>query len=239
MDRLVSNFIFHKTGYDAGKTKFHYVNETTDILCVDVVVWDCHPLSLGATPKQVYIDGIPQIDTPHVHGKPASFQKTPMTPNFDKEAAEAVKYEGLPPLRPSRSVTNVVFSNVKSVWSRVDYGVGIEETFHATRLNRSSDKERTVVVIENGNLKCTGTTLTCAVKNLVGYETIDLEGGSLAPGLTSFGSPLGLVEIEGEMSTQDGPVFDPLSGTVPGIAGGDGAVIRAVDGLQFATRDAL
>jgi len=213
---------FLKPGYDA-----------------DVVIWDSHPLALGATPKQVYIDGIPQIDDPHVHEKPPVFQKAPVTPNFDKEAAQAVKYEGLPPLQPSRRARNVVFVNVKNVWSRMDDGVGIEQTFDASTLDRSSDKEYTVVVVENGNIKCTGTRLTCRVENLVGYETVDLEGGSLVPGLTSFGSPLGLGDIDGEPSTQDGAVFDPLSGTVPSIVGGDGAVIRAADGLKFATRDAL
>lgn len=162
-----------------------------------------------------------------------------MTPDFDKEAAQAVEYEGLPPLQPSKRVRNVVFTNVKSVWSRVDDGVGIEQTFDASALDGTSDKKRTVVVVENGNLKCTGTRLTCAVESLVGYETIDLEGGSLTPGLTSFGAPLGLGDIDGESSTQDGAVFDPLSGTVPSIVGGDSAVIRAADGLQFATRDAL
>ena len=30
----------------------------------DVVVWQSHPLSIGAAPAQVYIDGIPQIDSP-------------------------------------------------------------------------------------------------------------------------------------------------------------------------------
>jgi hypothetical protein len=136
-------------------------------------------------------------------------------------------------------VKNVVFVNVHSVWSRVDDGVGIEQTFCASSFDKSSHNEPTAVVVEDGNLKCTGTTVTCDVKNLVGYETIDLEGGSLAPGMTSFGAPLGLGEIDGEASTKDGRVFDPLGGTVPSIVGGDNSVIRAADGLQFATRDAL
>lgn len=59
------------------------------------------------------------------------------------------------------------------------------------------------------------------------------------PGLVSYGSPLGLVHIAGEESTQDGEVFDSLMDKLPTILGGNTAVIRAVDGLQFATRDAL
>ena len=41
-------------------------------------------------------------------------------------------------------------------------------------------------------------------------EFIDLERGSLAPGLTSYGSSLGLGQILFEPSTNDGDVFDPL-----------------------------
>ena len=90
-----------------------------------------------------------------------------------------------------------------------------------------------------------GSIAICAEGDIVGpcggemEEVMDLEGGSLAPGLTTFGSLLGLVEIQMEKSTNDGVVFDPLTGRVPSIVGGDEAVIRAVDGLQFDGRNTL
>ena len=59
------------------------------------------------------------------------------------------------------------------------------------------------------------------------------------PGLLTYGSPLGLEHIEAEPSTIDGTVLSALESDVPDIIGGTGAVIRASDGLQFATRDAL
>ena len=68
---------------------------------------------------------------------------------------------------------------------------------------------------------------------------LDLEGGSLSPGLTTYGAPVGLEEINQEPSTADGVVPDPLLGSVPKVAGGEGALIRAVDGLQFGGRDTL
>lgn len=37
----------------------------------DVVLWDSHPLRLGATPTHVYIDGISQLAEPY-HAKPRS-----------------------------------------------------------------------------------------------------------------------------------------------------------------------
>jgi hypothetical protein len=50
---------------------------------------------------------------------------------------------------------------------------------------------------------------------------------------------MALEDIQGESSTKDGKVFDPLKTTVPEIVGGDGSLIRAVDGLQYSSRDAL
>jgi imidazolonepropionase-like amidohydrolase len=54
-------------------------------LDADIVLWDSHPLSLGATPRQVFIDGIPQLDGTIVE-KSKVLQSAPKTPNFDKEA---------------------------------------------------------------------------------------------------------------------------------------------------------
>lgn len=71
------------------------VNNVTDSK-VDVVVWDSHPLALGATPVEVWIDGIPQFKSGLVAQKPASSQIAPKTPNFDKEAADAIEVGGVP-----------------------------------------------------------------------------------------------------------------------------------------------
>ena len=57
----------------------------------DLVIWDSHPLALGATPIQVIIDGIPQLPARFVVEKPHSFQVVPKVPNFDKEADQTVR----------------------------------------------------------------------------------------------------------------------------------------------------
>ncbi|KAI0748925.1 composite domain of metallo-dependent hydrolase [Fomes fomentarius] len=211
-----------------------YVKEGYD---ADIVLWDSHPFALGATPQQVWIDGIAQLHAPHLLAKPDSFQKPPETPDFDKEVEETLKYDGLPPLepKPSRSRT-VVFTNVKSVFTRE--GVSIRETFAA----KSEDASSGVVVVRDGKVACVGSaTSACAasVRETEDTEHIDLEGGAISPGLVSTGSPLGLEEINQEKSTHDGRVSDSLSNGIPEIAGGSGALIRAADGLLFSTRDAL
>ncbi|KAG6845918.1 hypothetical protein H0H87_000724 [Tephrocybe sp. NHM501043] len=197
----------------------------------DVIVWDSHPLALGAAPKQVYIDGIPQIAKPFSIVKPEAFQVAPETPKFDDEVERTLLYDGLPPLKPSNDDSNVVvFSNVSSVYLRK--GHAVVEAFTATL-----EGNHGTVIVDSGVITCAG---DCSDASKVhNARRIDLEGGSVSPGLLTFGSPLGLGEIAGESSTKDGKVFDPFRTKVPSIVGGDGSVIQAVDGLQFAGRDTL
>ncbi|KAJ6468411.1 carbohydrate esterase family 9 protein [Mycena sanguinolenta] len=204
-----------------------YIKEGWD---ADLVLWDSHPLSLGATPVQVFIDGVPQLEDAYVVEKPDAFQRAPSVPNFDKEAEDAVKYEGLPPLDPTTvKARPVIFTNVQSVFTPDAFGV--QQLFLAP-----DDNTLGTVVAVNGEITCVGVCST----DFTDATVIDLEAGSICPGLVTFGSPLGLDQIQEEPSTNDGTLYDPLSGTgVPQIVGGDGAIIRAADGLQFGTRDAL
>ncbi|KAH9913692.1 composite domain of metallo-dependent hydrolase [Epithele typhae] len=210
-----------------------YVKEGYD---ADIVLWDSHPLALGATPQQVWIDGIPQLDAPFVVSKPASLQDVPPTPNFDKEMKETLKYDGLPPLEPKPSLKRtVVFTNVSSVHLRDAHGV------KAVASASANSALSHIVVVRDGKVACVDVHSPRACRAHLDDDTehIDLSSGAIAPGLTSAGSALGVQEIDQEMSTQDGYVFDPLTGSVPAIAGGSGVLMRAADGLQFGTRDAL
>lgn len=197
----------------------------------DIVIWDSHPLALGATPIQVLIDGIPQLPSSIVVEKPHNFQLTPKVPNFGDEAEKAVKYDGLPPLEPNQPdwTEYTCFTNVSSIYSVHD-GV-----MRSTQLQFPGS-----VVVHGGSVLCSGSCsdfLRTAEEGVVTF--VDLEGGSISPGLVSFGSRLGLQTIFEEPSTNDGVVFDPLEKQTVDILGGDTAMIRAVDGLVFGTRDAL
>jgi hypothetical protein len=184
---LCFDLITFSPGYDAGTFAssviiFLYVSLITEHTSSDVVVWDSHPLALGATPKQVWIDGIPQIDSPFATQKPSSFQIPPATPNFDKEAYEAIKYDGLPPIKMRRAKSDVViFINVTSVFVRR------QGLIHEVHSGTDIISPRTVVV-EKGVVVCDGSELSCQLN----YESIDaewvnLEGGSLScAGFFSF-----------------------------------------------------
>lgn len=181
----------------------------------DVVVWDSHPLSLGATPTQVYIDGIAQLTDPVVNPKPEAFQSVPSTPDFGDESKKAIDYDGLPPIAPTPDDSIVAFTNVGAI-------------------DTHSFSSPTTVVVDRGQVVCQE---HCVVPQSAS-SVIDLKGGVLAPGLVSFGAPLGVVEIDAEPSTADGVVPDAVGGFVPGILG-ENPIIRAVDGLQFGGRSAL
>ncbi|KXN82271.1 hypothetical protein AN958_02792 [Leucoagaricus sp. SymC.cos] len=182
----------------------------------DVIIWDSHPLVLGATPTQVFIDGIPQLKDPHVLHKPHILQRPPRTPNFDREVRETVEFDGLPPLRPHcrrrfKDGEVVKLSNVSSVWLGGDEGINGEGVL---------DEGQKDVYIRNGSIICI-TSLSSGC-----LSSLDLDSK-------------GLEEIMMEASTNDGNVPDALTGSVPSIVGGTNAVIRAVDGLAFNGRNLL
>ncbi|KZV83698.1 hypothetical protein EXIGLDRAFT_728044 [Exidia glandulosa HHB12029] len=185
----------------------------------DLVIWDAHPLQIGATPTQVLVDGIPQLgDKPVIAPKTSAQQAAPKTPDFSNEAAAAVKYEGLPPLEPTSS-TSVRFVNVKYVW-----GSG----------KRYQDKDGKMgeVVVRAGKIVCAG---NCTETAADSEETlVDLKGGEIAPGLVAYGGSYALAHIAFETSTGDGTVTDSL----PALTG-KGALVKASDGLVFGTRDSL
>lgn len=152
----------------------------------DLVVWDSFPLSLGATPKQTYIDGIPQIVTPHVTPKPAEAQEITPAGDYEKEAAEALATRGEPDLKPKKQARAVIFQGVNNMFVRGEM-----------KAMEAGDR----VIVDNGKLVCAG---SCEVTEGVDFEVVDLNGGSFTPGLISVGSALGMLEIRGEQSTWDG-----------------------------------
>lgn len=203
-------------------------------------MFDSHPLALGATPKQVYIDGVPQLESPFTIQKPKRFQEAPKVPNFDKEAEDAIKYEGLPPLltEKNRLTRDVLFTNVKNVYMPDGLKINHSQLFYDAVDGKVFPPS---VLVQKGQVTCIG---RCPQEQVMDWTQnltiIDLEGGALNAGLVSFGAPLGLEEIQAEKSTNDGTVIDPLTTVLPKILDdGEGGVVRAVDGLSFMGRDTL
>ena len=171
-------------------------------------------------------------------------------PNFDKEAEDVLKYDGLPPLEPKSSLgagRTVVFANVSSIFVRSAAAPGVRELLVPQEPSVGEHEGQGVtVIVRSGKIICVGMPDSSRVRDALyaaygadePVDVFDLDGGAISPGLTTFGSNLGLEEIQGEASTKDGVAPDALDRGVPRIAGGSGALIRAADGLLFATRHA-
>ncbi len=97
----------------------------------DVVVWDSDPLSVGATPVQVWIDGTAQFDNPVELSKPFS---KPIVP--DESLATT-------PGEPVKA-KNVVFTGVSAVLLPHDHDIV------------GQNVESITVVISNGKIVCSG-----------------------------------------------------------------------------------
>ncbi|KAI5480118.1 hypothetical protein MNV49_001778 [Pseudohyphozyma bogoriensis] len=198
----------------------------------DVVLWDSHPLSLGATPLQVFIDGIPQLDNPYPAKPPAtdlnappvaSVPKDPVTLRSDEEDEE--RSWSFPAKSEEEELAEVVFTNVSEVLLRRG-GAGIA--------NVGDDLVKPFEVhFARGALVCVG---ECVEQAGEGVRKVDLKGGSLLPPLVAFGPALGLTEMISEESTTDAEVYDPLlSGELSRTQQlwGPKVAVRAIDGLEL------
>ncbi|KAK5108734.1 hypothetical protein LTR62_007881 [Meristemomyces frigidus] len=146
----------------------------------DLVVWDSDPLSVGAAPAQVWIDGVAQFEDPFELKKPA---RGPI--KHDLALRDVAEVE--------EKLTNVIFTGVTAVLlpKQISGSLSIQSPGTA--------------VVRDGRLTCVG---GCEdevqMANNDGFAVISLRDGHISPPYTAFGSFLGLVEITAEEDTQDG-----------------------------------
>jgi hypothetical protein len=160
----------------------HRIGKIAVGMDADLVIWQKHPLSLGAHPLQVYIDGIAQIKNvdPEAwpeQGEPLKFKESPelVIPKVKDACSEKAK--------------DAVFTGIKKI---------IREEGEEV-----SDKGELVVVVRNGEVVCSGLCRGYSNKDVAVY---DLGGeGVVLPSLLSVGTALlGLMEIPQELATGDG-----------------------------------
>lgn len=158
----------------------------------DIVVWDSDPLSVGATPVQVWIDGTAQYEDPVELEKPLAAPMVPDT-SLNTTTVETAQLE------------NVILSGV----SKVLLPGHEDATTAETPIN---------VVITGGKVTCIGECsemISAATAN--GVKSVHLKNGYLTSSFTAFGSTLGLNEIDAESSTDDGD-GSTFSRAVDGLA---------------------
>uniref|UniRef100_A0A8H7KBZ1 Amidohydrolase 3 domain-containing protein n=1 Tax=Bionectria ochroleuca TaxID=29856 RepID=A0A8H7KBZ1_BIOOC len=158
----------------------------------DVVVWDSDPLSVGATPVQVWIDGTAQYENPVVLSKNAP---APIVP--DEALPHIVEEPEVVPDALFKGITKVLLSGE----------------------NLGSEESSLNAVITNGKLSCLG---TCELEFKVaadsGIKVTQLTNGYLYNGLTGVAGTLGLNEIDAESSTDNGDNPATFSRAIDGLA---------------------
>ncbi|KAI1372142.1 amidohydrolase [Hypoxylon crocopeplum] len=158
----------------------------------DIVVWDSDPLSVGAAPVQVWIDGTAQFDHPVELEKPFVLPSSP--PEVPVTAKETV------------TSTNVVFT-------------GVSKSFLSPELRQDSHGQNSTVVISSGKITCLGTCQAeLEVASKSGTKIIHLQDGYLTKPFTVFGSTLGLNAIDAERDTDNGGSPEIFSRAIDGLA---------------------
>ncbi|MCJ1308031.1 hypothetical protein MMC25_001681 [Agyrium rufum] len=160
----------------------------------DVVVWDSDPMSVGATPVQVWIDGTAQFKDP-VELKKALTEPIKPDESLAEDRQKIIEKE------------NVVITGVSKIISPYN-------TLAAQNKNLPGN-----VLILKGKIACVGqciNELEEATESKL--ETIDLKNGYLTPSFIAVGAELGLAEIDQDEDTQDGSIGEPtFSRTVDGL----------------------
>ncbi|OGM48614.1 hypothetical protein ABOM_001970 [Aspergillus bombycis] len=159
----------------------------------DLVIWDDHPLQVGATPLEVFIDGravLGDYDSLEelIH-RPSSVE-SPDAPATRPSILDHQKDDICS--RVHKSPSKVLFTGVKTVL--VDTPFPVEDT---------SD---VVLLLEDGKAVCLDKRSTClsTKQKEQNVTELRLNDGYITPGLVAFGNNLGIQDIPSDESTGDG-----------------------------------
>ncbi|OAA52148.1 carbohydrate esterase family 9 protein [Cordyceps fumosorosea ARSEF 2679] len=173
----------------------------------DIVVWDDHPLNRGATPLQVFIDGIAQLNETAVErstgsswvGQAAKGSSAQITPQVKYEPDDQTRDETC--RRMTAANGNIVISGISRTFVR-----GFPERI---RGNTATESGPLQMILENGKVVCSDTVENCKdgrakIEATKGYASLQLTNGHVAPGLTALANALGTREIATDPDTGDG-----------------------------------
>lgn len=173
----------------------------------DIVVWDSHPLAVGAVPKQVYIDGVATLDAAKVEESLAHV--------VVKQGNDAPRDAGKPAARavlPAEDRKMFCASSRKTGQAFVVTGISkaFLNEFPAllSRADGELPTDNLTLVIDNGEVVCLGEDSSCrsAAAQLTQNDmvSVQLANGHLTRGLTTVTSALGIAEIGMSPETGDG-----------------------------------
>ncbi|KYK62033.1 hypothetical protein DCS_03178 [Drechmeria coniospora] len=145
----------------------------------DVVVWDSDPLSVGAAPVQVWIDGTSQLHDPIELSK--------------RRDGPLVADESLSHVEEPRETSAALFR-------------GVNKVLLSGNKTYERDGERSLnVAFKNGKISCIGHCgAEFATARASGVEVVSLKNGYLTDAFTGVAGNLGLGEIDAEPTTENG-----------------------------------
>ncbi len=184
----------------------------------DVVVWDSDPLSVGAAPVQVWIDGTAQFEDP------VELPKSRDGPIVPDEALATI-------IEEPTTFADALFTGV----TKVLLANGEDE-------KAASDGMPVNVVVSKGNIACIGVCESeFSAATAAGVKPVALKHGYLTHAFTGVAGTLGLNEIDAESATDNGDNPYKFTRAVDGLqlggkklhAGAKYGVTRAISAPKF------
>ncbi|KAI7863022.1 hypothetical protein BDF14DRAFT_1885495 [Spinellus fusiger] len=211
----------------------------------DIVIWERHPLRLGARPRTVIVDGV-ELDfkaswtkNPDMMAIKEEFLEPATAVTEEKKKNETVDSPSYLPSFPTATMTledhglgntidmkeacgprvnSFVMRNISQIY------MGPQSTYSS-----ANGSAPAYLVVKNGTITCIGS--ECSREYIdwpVSSPVFEMGGGVIIPGIVSSGISLGLVEIQSEDSTMDGVASHDTSSSDLAHT-----VVRAIDGLKF------
>ncbi|KAM0816692.1 putative Amidohydrolase [Seiridium cardinale] len=158
----------------------------------DIAVWDSDPLSIGAAPVQVWIDGTAQFEHPV---------------ELDKSAVGPFEASRGPVDIPQKpvAVSDVIFT-------------GVSASFLSDNVAQPSESDNIIVAISNGKISCIGQCIDeLRAASQSDTRVVHLENGHISKSFVAFGSLVGLNAIDAEGSTDNGASTEIFSRGIDGL----------------------
>ncbi|KAF8851484.1 hypothetical protein BDZ45DRAFT_808264 [Acephala macrosclerotiorum] len=158
----------------------------------DIVLWDSHPLSIGATPLQVFIDGRATLDPATVE----SSRSKVVASNTREAATTSIR------VNPSAEMKESLCGEIGLPGAKIKIE-GITRSFLNGLSADASGSKRLTMVIDGGKIACFDTEEQCLSAS-ADSTLIRLNNAHVLPGLTAVSVALGLGEIATDDNTGDG-----------------------------------
>lgn len=161
----------------------------------DLVIWDDHPLQVGATPSEVFIDGR------------SALHESKSSDKLTHKAIRSSESHEAPVIRASISPDQKedICGRVQEPHSKVLF-TGIQEILIDTPTYLVQNAKNLTLLVEDGQITCFDERSACISSSGSedGLTQVELNNGYITPGLVAFGNNIGIQSIPSESSTGDG-----------------------------------